>query len=363
MYKKVGFIGLGLMGGSIAKSIRAYKLAETIVAYDRDSTATASALKASVVDVVAEDVDVTFADCDVIFLCCPVKVNVLMAQKLLPILNKDCLLTDIGSTKMDIHSAMARRAPSHPFIGGHPMTGSEKTGFGNGDMRLFENIYYVLTPSPSASEAHLAKLTDLVRGIGSIPMTMAPDIHDEATAAISHVPHILASTMVSAVQSLDRENGYMYTLAAGGFKDLTRIASGSPEMWASICLANKDAILSAMDATMGVFRGFRNDVAAMDGARLFDAFKDAKVYRDSFSDQKPGLLPRTYSFAIDVDDAPGMIARIATLLYEADINIKNIGIVNNRETDEGVLKIHFDEEAHMLKSIDLLTAHGETVYL
>lgn len=363
MFKKVGFIGLGLMGGAIAKSLKKYNLAEWIIGYDRDKLSLQEAFDEGIIDTVAKAIDETFADCDLIFLCCPVKINVAMAKKLKGFINKDCLLTDIGSTKSDIHNAIADFAPEQPFIGGHPMTGSEKTGFKNGSPILFENIYYVLTPSTSASSKQLEELTSLVRAIDSIPVIMDPKVHDDATAAISHVPHILAATMVNAVRLLDQQNGHMHMLAAGGFKDLTRIASGSPEMWESICLANKEAILEAMDATIEVYKSFRDNVADMNSSKLLEAFTEAKDYRDSFSERQPGLLPRDYSFAIDVDDEPGIIARIATLLYEANINIKNIGIVNNRETEEGVLKIHFDEEKDMLQSIDLLKRTGSTVYL
>ncbi len=362
MFNTVGFIGLGLMGGSIAKSIKKYRLANKIVAYDVDQSTLVVAQNDGTVDRIAADVDSTFADCDLIFLCCPVKINVLMIKKLKPFIKPKCLITDIGSTKSDIHNAMALHTPNQPFVGGHPMTGSEKSGYKEANPILFENIYYVLTPGPSSTTEHMKALTDLVKGIDSIPIEMRPDIHDQATAAISHVPHILAATLVNAVKDMDATNGYMHTLAAGGFRDLTRIASGSPIMWESICLANKTPILDALDQTKAAIDIFYRSVSDSDSHALMNAFMEAKDYRDSFNEQKPGLLPRVYSFGIDVDDEPGIIARIATLLYESNINIKNIGVVNNRETDQGVLKIHFEDEKHMKKSITLLSRLGFTIY-
>lgn len=362
MFKSIGFIGLGLMGGSIAKSIKKYHLAAEIVAYDMDQPSLIAAQNDGTIDKIATSIDASFANCDLLYLCCPVKVNVLMIKKILPFIKEDCLITDIGSTKSDIHTAMAIHAPKQPFIGGHPMTGSEKSGYHAANPILFENIYYVLTPGPTTAKSHLNLMTSFVKNIDSIPIEMNPQIHDQATAAISHVPHILAATLVNAVKNMDDSNGYMHTLAAGGFRDLTRIASGSPLMWESICLANRGPILDALDATKDAIDFFYQSVQTSDAQALMDGFTQAKTYRDSFSDQKPGLLPRVYSFGVDVDDQPGIIARIATLLYNSNINIKNIGVVNNRETDQGVLNIQFEDEKHMKESITLLRGLGYTIY-
>lgn len=362
MYNKIGFIGLGLMGGSIAKSIRKYHLSHEIVAFDQDAQGLKSALSDGTIDCFTTSLDHNFSDCDLIFLCCPVKINAEMAAKLSHIISPHCLLTDIGSTKEDIHNAMLMSAPNQPFIGGHPMTGSEKSGYIAADPRLFENIYYVLTKSPTASEDVVEQFTSFVKAIDSIPILMDPKSHDQATAAISHVPHIIATSLVNAVAHMDYKNGYMHTLASGGFKDLTRIASGSPVMWESICLANRDAILTALDHTQSAINDMYKAIETSSGPNMFERFTTAKDYRDSFNDVNPGLLPRQFTFSVDVDDEPGIIARIATLLYEASINIKNIGVVNNREIDHGVLQIHFSDQHHMDKSLDLLKSLGFTIY-
>lgn len=362
MFERVGFIGLGLMGGALAKSIRKYDLAQSIVAYDRNIEHLEMALSDGTINKAASAIDGTFSDCNLIFLCCPVKVNRAVMKALKPHLSPNCLITDVGSTKTDIHRVMAETAADQPFIGGHPMTGSEQTGYRHSNPVMFENIVYVLTPSPSASNEDFDKLFRMVKAIDSIPLKMQPDVHDSAAAAISHVPHIIATSLVNAVAVMDEDNGYMSTLAAGGFKDLTRIASGSPEMWEAICLANKEAILRALDVTKSSIETIQAAIEEANSQKLYEAFDEGKQYRDSFNDQVPGMLPRDHSIRVDVDDEPGIIARIATVLFEANINIKNIGIVNNRESERGILRIYFDDSRHMQQSMDILESMGYTLF-
>lgn len=362
MFENIGFIGLGLMGGSIAKSIKKYKLASIITAYDIDKHSLHAAKNDGTIDIIATEVDSAFANCDLIFLCCPVKINVQLTKKLATLIKPQCLLTDIGSTKVDIHNAMAKNAPEVSFIGGHPMTGSEKSGYNVSNPLLFENIYYVLTRGPKTTDNQMHALTALVQNIDSIPIEMDPVVHDDATAAISHVPHIIAAAMVNTVEALDTNNGYMHTLAAGGFKDLTRIASSSPQMWEAICLANKAPIIKTLDHTSQLLKDFASIIQKSDGPAITESFVAARDYRNSFNEQNKGLIPNVFAFSIDVDDEPGIIARIATILFKANINIKNIGIINNRELDQGVLQIQFKEQQDMDQSIEMLTNLGYTVY-
>lgn len=359
---KIGFIGFGLIGGSLAKSLKKHRLTNEIIAFDLQHSALVMAQADGVVDHIATSLEDGFDTCDIIFLCCPVKVNLKMYKDLVEIVKPDCIITDVGSTKVDIHDAVAATGYDLRFIGGHPMTGSEKSGYEAATAQLFENVFYVLTPSPTADSKDVEKLKSLIQGIDSIPLVMGAEIHDMTTASISHVPHILAALIVNAVESLDGEEGYMHTLAAGGFKDITRIASASPVMWQQICLSNKDPILKAL----AHYRDMLTDVEQMieedDSRGLHYLFEDAKNYRASFNDSKKGILPRQYAFSIDVDDEPGIIATVATQLGEAGINIKNIGIVNNREIDSGVLNILFDDQQNMDQSIVLLRDLGYTIY-
>lgn len=362
MIETIGFVGFGLIGGSLAKSLKKHQLAHKIIAFDVQHSSLVMAKADGIIDHIATSINDGFSDCDVIFLCCPVKINIKLLKELSGVLKETCIVTDVGSTKEDIHSAVEGLGLPIRFIGGHPMTGSEKSGYSAATAQLFENVYYVLTPSPTSSEDDIRLLSNMITSIDSIPLVMDSKTHDLTTASISHVPHILAALIVNAVESLDGENGYMHTLAAGGFKDITRIASSSPVMWQQICLSNKEPILNALSHYQTLLSDVEHMIQKDDGHNLHYLFEDAKVYRSTFNDHKKGILPRQYAYGIDVDDEPGIIAKIATLLSEAKINIKNIGVVNNREIDQGVLNIQFEDQSHMDLSMTLLRDLGYTIY-
>lgn len=358
----IGFIGFGLIGGSLAKSLKKHQQTNRIIAYDLQHSSLIMAQADGVVDHIAKSLKDGFETCDLIFLCCPVKVNLTMYADLASIVKPTCIITDVGSTKEDIHQAVEATGLKLKFIGGHPMTGSEKSGYEASSAQLFENIFYVLTPSKTATREDLQLMDDLITAIDSIPIIMDPKTHDFTTASISHVPHILAALIVNAVEDLDGDDAYMHTLAAGGFKDITRIASASPIMWQQICLSNKLPILNALAHYKSLLTNVEEMIAKSDSRNLHHLFENAQTYRASFNDNKNGILSRQYTFSIDVNDEPGIIARIATLFSQADINIKNIGIVNNREIDRGVLKIEFGDQDNKDQSIILLRELGYTIY-
>ena len=362
MVKQIGFIGFGLIGGSIAKSIKKYGLAQKMIAYDLHLPPLHQAINEGVLDQIATSLDDGFESCDLIFLCCPVKVNIEMFEKLVGIVHEHCIVTDVGSTKCDIHEALDALDTNIRFVGGHPMTGSEKSGYEASSSQLFENIFYILTPSKTSTLEDVEVLKNLVVGIDSIPLIMDASVHDKTTASISHVPHVLAALIVNAVKHLDTKHGYMHTLAAGGFKDITRIASASPVMWQQICLSNKQPILDVLEYYKNMLTTIEDSIMKEDAQYLYDLFSEAQDYRNTFNDTSSGIFPRQYSFSVDVEDEPGIIAKIATLLSEAKINIKNIGIINNREIDNGVLNILFEDQSHMDLSITLLRNLGYTIY-
>lgn len=358
----VGFIGLGLIGGSLAKVLKKYRLVDTIVAYDIDEHALLSAKEEGIVDVCTQAIDAHFQACELIFLCCPVQINIHAYQQLVGIVGKNCVITDVASTKQNIIEAVVALGASIPFIGGHPMAGSEKIGYSASKAHLFENAYYILTPIPGTDQKHIEMLYQLIKAIKALPIVIEPEAHDHVTAAISHVPHVIAASLVNMVKTLDSQEGYMHTLSAGGFKDITRIASSSPVMWQHVCLTNKEHIVKILQYFKGDLEKTIHDIENGNQQALFDFFESARDYRDSFQEKKPGGLLQTYAITVDVVDEPGIIAQIATLLSNHNISIKNIGIINNREHTSGVLEIVFYEEESIHHSIEILTAMNYIVY-
>ena len=234
--KKIGFIGLGLIGGSIAKAIRQYYPDYDIIAFDKNKESLALAIQEGTIHTSCSSIDDNFRGCNYIFLCAPVTYNAAYLSQLKDLLDENCILTDVGSVKTSIHEEVIRLGMEANFIGGHPMAGSEKSGFMNSKAHLIENAYYILTPSAKVAEEKVDAYKDFVSSLKALPVILDYHEHDHITGTISHLPHIIASTLVNFVHDTDSKEGMMKALAAGGFKDITRIASSSPVMWQQICL-------------------------------------------------------------------------------------------------------------------------------
>lgn len=361
-FQKVAFIGLGLIGGSIAKKIRTTHPDTIIYAIARRTETIEEAYKEGIINNPAPLSFADLSDCDHIFLCAPVEKNIEYLQELKPIIRQDCCISDVGSTKTKIHEEVIRLNLERNFIGGHPMTGSEKTGVKNAKSSLLENAYYIITPTKQTTTEQLDEFYHFVKELGSIPLVLDYKTHDYATASISHLPHMIAFTLVNLVKDIDDESETMKTIAAGGFKDITRIASSSPVMWENICTSNREPILQLMDMYMDRLATLREWIAKGDSKSLISYFQTAKDYRDSFqipSDKSPNKVHEIY---LDLMDAPGQIAIIANLLAHANISIKNIGIIHNREFEEGVLRIEFYDAGSKKRAIEILHEHDYVLY-
>ncbi len=355
---KIGIIGLGLIGGSLAKCLKARKKDLIITAMNRSEQSLIDAKAEGVIDSYSLTDMSIFEDCDIVFVCTSVDKIPQYVEKLLPYIKKDCVITDVGSTKKVIYEEMLKFKDIN-FIGGHPMAGSEKTGYKSAKSHLFENAFYLLTPNSNVTDKMINDMVEIVKLIGAVPLVLDPDRHDYTVAAISHVPHIIASALVTTVKALDDEKRYMHSLAAGGFKDITRIASSSPEVWSSICNDNRDKIIS-------ILQKFRENIECIekelkDNKNLYDFFDDAKKYRDTFAHRAPITRDNQYEIFIDIIDEPGAISIISTLLSINGINIKNIGVINNREYSDGALQIVFSEPSQRDKAVEILKLRNYTV--
>ncbi len=363
---RIGFIGFGLIGGSIARALRKINKEYYLFAYDyhkdKPSADLQAALSDGVLNSVTNTLDEEFAGCDLLYLCAPVLSNINYLKQLKPVLKSTCILTDVGSVKGNIHTAIEELGMQAQFIGGHPMTGSEKTGYLNSYALLLENAYYILTPTQEVPEQMIALLQGLVEQMGSIPILLDPYEHDRITAAISHVPHIIAAQLVNLVRESDDEAEKMRALAAGGFKDITRIASSSPVMWQNICLTNSGDIKLLLNQYIASLQEVLEALQRGDGAFLYRMFDTAGEYRSAIPNKSIGLMKKLFEIYVDIMDEAGAIATIATLLASNQISIKNIGIIHNREFEEGVLRIEFYDEPAQQKAFTLLTRYNYKIY-
>lgn len=362
MKNKVGFIGLGLIGGSIAKAIRTYYPDYEIIAYDKNKESLALATQESVIDVAATTIDDNFRQCTYIFLCAPVAYNTAYLKQIKEYLHDDCILTDVGSVKTNIHIEVKNLGIEKYFIGGHPMAGSEKSGYTNSKAMLLENAYYILTPSAIVPREKVDKYISLVKNLRALPIILDYNEHDYVTGTISHLPHLIASTLVNFVKDTDTKDELMKNLAAGGFKDITRIASSSPTMWQHVCLKNKDNISKILGEYIDALTEVKSYVDSEDEQAIYHLFDSSKNYRNSIPDASSGPIKKAYAVYCDIIDEAGGIAAIATILASNGISIKNIGIIHNREFEEGVLRIEFYDEASSKKATELLQKFRYIVY-
>ena len=356
----IAFIGLGLIGGSLAKGIKRARPDIRIMAYMRTRSKLEQAKKDGIVDVILDGIDEQLKECDLIFLCTPVEYNAQYLSKIRSYLKPGALITDVGSTKTDIHEEILRQGLTDYFVGGHPMAGSEKTGYENATDHLLENAYYIVTPpeglDQSGSETGIIppkyaenanRIIAVAQTVGAIPLVLDYREHDKVVAAISHLPHLVASSLVNLVKDADSPAGTMKRVAAGGFKDITRIASSSPEMWEQICMTNVEPIADMLERYIGSLQEILSEIKGHQGEAIYKLFEKSRDYRNTITDRAKGSVEPSYAFSVDVADEVGAISTIAVILAAKGISIKNIGINNNRERGEGALKIEFYDEASM----------------
>ena len=356
----IAFIGLGLIGGSLAKGIKRARPDIRIMAYMRTRSKLEQAKKDGIVDVILDGIDEQLKECDLIFLCTPVEYNAQYLSKIRSYLKPGALITDVGITKTDIHEEILRQGLTDYFVGGHPMAGSEKTGYENATDHLLENAYYIVTPpeglDQSGSETgnippkyaeNANRIIAVAQTVGAIPLVLNYREHDKVVAAISHLPHLVASSLVNLVKDADSPAGTMKRVAAGGFKDITRIASSSPEMWEQICMTNVEPLADMLERYIGSLQEILSEIKGHQGEAIYKLFEKSRDYRNTITDRAKGSVEPSYAFSVDVADEVGAISTIAVILAAKGISIKNIGINNNRERGEGALKIEFYDEASM----------------
>ncbi|TKD69838.1 prephenate dehydrogenase [Pseudalkalibacillus hwajinpoensis] len=347
MSKQVAVIGLGLIGGSIALAIKKNHKDAWITGFDVNENQLQLAKALRVVDETASSLEEAVQSADFIMIAAPVvQTEHILAQLSEVSLKSTVIISDVGSTKHSIvKHAKSILPPSITFIGGHPMAGSHKTGVSAAKSHLFENAFYILTPDQGVEEKDLSRLMDLLSGTNATFVELEAEEHDYLVGLISHFPHILAASLVNFVsESNNNQRFNVARFAAGGFRDITRIASASPVMWRDILLRNKKVLLQMTDDLKLELDRIRSYIEREDGDKIFDYFADAKDFRDGLPVRSRGAIPAFYDLFLDVQDQPGVIASVTQKLAGEEISITNIRIIETREDIMGVLRISFRSE-------------------
>lgn len=283
MLDKLVIIGVGLIGGSVALAARRAGLARRIVGVGRPSENLDAALRLGVIDEV-EPIEQAVSNADLVLLAIPVGQMPDVMATMAPHLSAKAVVTDAGSTKGDVvAAARANLGDKLPlFVPGHPIAGAEKSGVTAAKTELFDSKNIVLTPLPENETASVQAITDFWRGCGAKVIEMPVDLHDRIFAAVSHLPHVLAFALVEEIARRPNAD-QLFGFAAGGFRDFSRIAGSSPEMWRDICLANRPAMLQELDAYIARLTQIRSLIDAQDGDALAEAFAHARNARTDWA--------------------------------------------------------------------------------
>ncbi|MYL19416.1 prephenate dehydrogenase [Halobacillus litoralis] len=342
MKQTVLIVGLGLIGGSIAMNV-SRKEDVFVVGMDGDEAALNMALKQGVIDQASFNFSKAVVEADVCILATPISVTIDFLHQLESIdLVKPLLVTDVSSVKNQVLKAANRLThPMLSFVGGHPMAGSHKQGYTAAKPHLFENAIYVLTPSQKGTKEQAERLKALLSETNARFLTFTTEEHDEMTAVISHFPHLIASSLVHQAKVWQETHPYIEHLAAGGFKDITRIASSNPKLWQDIFFQNKDLLIAMLEDWISEMNKVRTFLKEEAEEETFEYLKEAKLYRDGLPVKERGAIPAFYDIYVDIHDQPGAIHDVIGLLAADGISIKNIQILEIREGITGVLRVSF----------------------
>lgn len=362
IFNSICIIGLGLIGGSLAKAIKKSYPKCRITVVDRDMDSLDAALSLGVAHRVTASLSSGVKGAGLVFLCTPLNTIPSLMEEVFPYLGKDTILTDVGSTKGDIMekagSMTSGKIDTPIFIGGHPMAGTQHAGFAASLPHLFENAYYILTPLDSTPSRAVEALSGFLTSIGALPLVMDSKSHDSIVAAVSHLPHVVAAALVNTVGELDTSSHLYGKLAAGGFRDITRIASSNPDMWRCISLSNRKELIDLISSMGKQLDHFSEMLYSHDGENIENFFSSAKAYRDNLPARQALNLMSHYELYVDVEDRPGVIGEVATILGEANININNLRIIHSREGEPGSLVITLPDAKALENAKDVLTLKG-----
>jgi prephenate dehydrogenase len=332
--RRVAVIGTGLIGGSVGLALR--RAGIEVHGHDRDAARAAAARERGVVDEVAPSLRDAVTGVDAAVVAVPVGD---VAELVVEALDAGvAAVTDAGSVKAPVVAAIEKARPelSPRFVGGHPMAGSEQDGLDGADADLFVGATWVLTPTEHTEISAFTSLRALVGELGAEVVAMTPEHHDALVAVVSHVPQLAATTLMDVAATSGEEHATLLRLAAGGFRDMTRIAAGHPGIWPDICVANREAIVRVLDSYLEALVRVRGLVDEGDRPALLDVLERARAARRNLPVGTPAG-EELVELRIPVPDRPGVLAEVTTLAGSLGINIADVEIAHSMEGGGGVL--------------------------
>jgi len=295
-------------------------------------------------------------EAEVIFLCTPIRRILELLPEVLRLAPEGSIVTDVGSTKERILICAEANLPEGvAFVGGHPMAGSEARGVMAADPFLFQNAVYALVPARGTPEWAVERMVDLVEKLGARAALLDAPTHDRIVALVSHLPQMVAVALAGLVGRMGKEEPLFLRMAAGGFRDMTRIASSPFQVWEDICRTNSSRIAEAIDLLTEELERLKT---LLEDPRLGEAFRFAGETRGTIPKDAKGFLKPLYELRVVVEDKPGVIAGISGPLAEAGINIKDIEVLKVREDEGGTLRLAFGSPEDLERALEILRDRG-----
>lgn len=355
--KKVGVVGCGLIGGSIALSLSNSGYQVFVVDLPGNEGKISKQIPFAVVRKSIRDLCADVPS--VIFICAPTDQSSAILEEIASSCRKGTIITDVSGVKLPIMEKAARSVPDGViFVGGHPMAGSEKSGVEAAQPFLFQNAVYVFSPLKKYSEKEIAPLVEAVERLGARILFMDASQHDRIAAATSHLPQLIAVELVNLIGDLSSKDEHFNTLAAGGFRDMTRVASSDFSVWQEVISANRQNISEILDAFIGKLEQLKSAVEGERTGKIKKEFESANHARRKIGKSGKGFLKPLYDLHVVVEDKVGVLKEITSTLADSGINIKDMELLKVREGTGGMFRLSFDTEEIMDEAARILGEHG-----
>ena len=362
---KVTIIGTGLMGGSMGLALRAADPSIEVIGVDSESTLEAARSR-DAISHGATDLRVAVSDADVILICTPPEPSLSILEQIRGHVKPGTVISDMSSVKTPIVDLASRLFGDDVlFVGGHPMTGSERNGIRHANGVLFENATYVLCcdekHKQQLPEAYV-RLTTLISLSGARIIQMSAQKHDRIAARVSHLPQLLSVLLMNLASNSRAQDPELLLLAAGGFRDMTRIASSPYPMWQDILMENQREVVKALEELESQLTTLKNRIASSDFEFVGQCFHEAEQTRDFIPIDRKGFLKPLADVFVFTSDRPGALVDITTSLFKADLNIKDIELLRIREGTGGTFRLGFHTAVEANRAVEVLSGTGISAY-
>ncbi len=350
---KVAIVGLGLMGGSLGLAIKRFCSDTSVVGVDREPVVLEEAKRRGAIDWGTLDLQKGTEKAELIFIATPIHEVFEILRKLPKVILPNALVTDLGSTKAEVCKMASKFLPKN-FVGGHPMTGSELQGMKGSDPFLFENAIYLLTPL-KPKDKKVSVLSSFLERLGAHVITVSPELHDQVAAYVSHLPQLLAVALTQLICEKSKRQPLYRELAAGGFRDMTRIASSPYEIWHDILQSNAPKIRESLDRLIDLLRKLKNRIPR---GSVKSLWKTAANFRHHLPIQRKGFIKPLHRIVITVKDEKGALAKITNAIATANINICDIELLKVREGFGGTFQLYFAHSEEATYAVQIMSKIG-----